>query len=223
MNWIQIPPQLAQSLYGIPANIANAKENIFFGTPIDLPHGYDVSRPLLAFLRNKEHPEIATFHIQTIEPETWEYQGKLPNPLTMEGGLVSLYKTGLKGLIEILSSYHEQYQLNAMERRQMLKPIESSKLNEFRLHPDWFPNTRLEHYLQIYDPAVKSDNSIITILIISKTIGFSKIGLEIRQFSSLALQDPSYQPLDRGYSKINLDRNGFQELIAILQRCADFI
>lgn len=217
MNWIRIAPEQAQSLYGIPAIIANAEENVFFGTPIDLPQGYDVPRPLLAFLGNKEHPDIVTFHVQTIEPETWEFQGKLPNPLTMNGGLLSLDKAGLHGLVEILLSFQEQHPFNGLKRQQMFKPIESSKLDEFRLHPDWFPNTRQEHYIQIYDPLTSPSDSFITILILSQDIGFTIISFEIRQFPSLALQDLDFQPLDRGRSKINLDGNGLQELIAILQ------
>ena len=217
MNWARITPQQARSLYGIPAKIADDEENVFFGKLIDLPHGYDVPRPLLAFLKNNEYPDVVTFHIQTIEPETWEYQGKLPNPLTMEGGILSLDRTGLSGLIGILLSYQEQLHFSALKDQQIFKPIESSKLDEFRLHPVWFPKTRLEHYIQVYDPLVKPDDSIITILILSKDIGFPKIGLKIRQFSLLALQDPRYQPLNHGQSKINLDKKGFQELIAILQ------
>jgi hypothetical protein len=221
MNWIKIAPPQAQLLYGIPARIADDEKNVFFGTPIDLTHGYDVPRPLLVFLQNNENPDIVTLHIQTIEPETWEHRGMLPNPLMIEGGILNLDKTGLNGLLGILSSYQEQLTPKSLPNQQMFKPIESWKLPEFRLHPDWFPNTRQEHYIQVYDPLIEPNDSTITILILSQDIGFLTLSLEIRQFSSLALQDPRFEPLYRGHSRVNLDRNGIQELQVMLQDQVD--
>ena len=57
-----------------------------------------------------------------------------------------------------------------------------------------------------------------TILILSKTTGSEKVNLIIRQFSLDALEDADFQPEDKGFSKINLDKDGLEEFIEILQQ-----
>src|SRR6266487_4629158 len=153
MTWIQLTSKQAQSLYGIPTEAANATENTFFGTPINLPYDYDVDRSLLAFLRNKELPDIATVYIKTIHPESWENNKEmLPNPLlTTLGGYLNLDKEALTNLIAIISAYQAQLSYTS-SNRQTFKNIKGSNLTEYRLHPDWFPNTNQEYYFQAYDP-----------------------------------------------------------------------
>ncbi len=205
MTWIQLTSKQAQSLYGIPTEAANATENTFFGTPINLPYDYDVDRSLLAFLRNKELPDIATVYIKTIHPESWENNKEmLPNPLlTTLGGYLNLDKEALTNLIAIISAYQAQLSYTS-SNRQTFKNIKGSNLTE---------------YFQAYDPLTDtSADSIITILNLSRTVGFSTVFLKIMQFSLQELQDPKFQPLDRGQSRVNLDRSGFQELAILLQK-----
>jgi hypothetical protein len=220
MTWIQLTSEQAQSLYGIPAEIANNAEDIFFGMPINLPYGYDDMRPLVVFLQNKEHPDIVTLFVKTIHPESCENDdGTLINPFSVTiGGYLSLEKKDLTGLIAILSSLQNQLPPTLSQNRQAFMKIENSNLKEYHLHSEWFPNTRQEYYLQAYDPLVEQDiHSIATILKLSKSSGFSTVFLQIAQFSLQELQDPNFQPLDRGQSRINLDRNGLQELVLLLQ------
>lgn len=220
MNWIQLTSEQAQAVYGVATEIANTAENTFFGVPIDLRQRYDDDRPFLAFLQKKEYPSVVTLHIKTIHPESWEHKGKLLNPLSVIiGGYLELDKEALTGLIAILSSYQEKLSFQPFEKRQEFMIIEDAKLADYRLHPEWFPNTRREHYIQVYDPLLDFGvNASTTILILGREIGFSTISLKIIQFLSQEFQDPHFEPLKQGHSKINLDRNGIQELITLLQK-----
>ncbi len=219
MKWIRLTSEQAQAAYGINAEITNAEENIFFGVSIDLQREYDNDRPLLALLRNKRHPSIVTLLIKTIHPESWEREGKLLNPLSSTiGGYLELDKEGMASLIDLLLSYQKQLSFQPDERHQEFRKLKDAELGDFRLHPEWFPNTRREHYIQVYDPLVDSDvNATTTIVILGKEIGFSTISLKIIQFLLEKLQSPHFEPLKQSHSKINLDRNGIQELIALLQ------
>lgn len=223
MGWFQLTPLQAQSVYGVPPDIAGATENTFFGMvgmPITL-YNADVPRPLLAFLGNRERLDVVTLHIQTIEPETWEYRGMLPNPLEVEGGLLSLGKEGLAGLVAILSSYRERLSPAAAKNRQMFKQIDDSKAADFRLHPEWFPGLREEYYIQTYDPLAKPEDALlVTILIMSAE---HVISWKVAQFPLQALQEPSFNPLDHALPRVNLDRTGMQELASLLQAQSDHL
>jgi hypothetical protein len=220
VKWIRLTPERAQSLYGVPTELATAAENIFFDMPIELPREYDVPRPLLAIIQDEKHRNIVTLHIKTIHPETWEYQGMLPNPLSVDiGGYLSLDQESLSDLIAILSTYQEQHFDMSNENRIAFEKIQDLRLKDFRFHPEWLPNTKQNHYIQVYDPLKRNnDDSVVTILILSKSVGFSNTHFKISQFPSQALQDPRFMPLYQGgRSRIDLDRNSMQELIALLR------
>jgi hypothetical protein len=221
MTWTQITSEQALSMYGIPAEVANVADNSFYGVSIDLPYGYDNLRPFLAFLRSKERPDVVTLYIKTIHPESWEGDdGILTNSLSLTiGGHLTLDKDDLTGLIAILSSYQKQLPQKSNEHEVVFQKMENLHLKDYHLHPEWFPNTKQEYYLQIHDPVTKADtNHIVTILNFSKTEGFPKIHLSIRQFPEQELRNPNFNPLDSGQSRVNLDRTGMEELVTLLQK-----
>jgi hypothetical protein len=104
----------------------------------------------------------------------------------------------------------------------MFRKIEDSRLADFHLHPEWFPNTKRYYYYQIHDPlaeSMESDTATILILSTEQTgpLQAPWYCFQIAQFPRQALRNPSFTPLDHALARIHLDRNGMQELASLLQ------
>jgi hypothetical protein len=224
MAWKQITRKQAHTLYGIPADIANLAENIFFGTPIELPYNYDEPRPLVAFLHNREQSDVVTMYIKTIHPESLENDnGILSNVLWLPiGGYLNLDEESLVGLVEILFTYKTQFMTEPVEERRFLQNVDSTEFTKYHLHPEWFPNSKQEYYIQAYDPlTTPAIPQTITLLNFSRTIGFASIHFAITQFQTHDLQNPNFSPFEHGFSRINLNTTGIKELAMLLQKQKD--
>jgi hypothetical protein len=223
-NWIQLAPKLVHNFYCVPFEIATAEGNTFFGMerhPCDL----DGPWPFLALLRDNLRPDIVTLHIFNLVPEALEFDGF--NPLTETGGSLTLEHKGLVDLVSLLREYAQQLPATHESDHKMFKKIEDSEASDFHLHPEWFPNSRRYHYYQNYNPLDRSNgSSAVTILILSlgpTQQATSRLSLKIASFPLQKLQDPSFNPLDDSLARIHLDRNGMQELAALLRAQLDHL
>jgi len=215
--WIKPSPKLAHNFYRIPSEIAMGDDNIFYGMEHH-PYDLDGPWPLLAFLQNKEYPNVATFHIYNVHPSDLEFESF--NPLVRRvRGYLTLKHQALTGLIDILREYSQRLSSTPNKRQKMFRSIQGTELADLHLHPEWFPKSKKNHYYQIYDPLVKKEKyTIATILILSidRTVP-SVLFFKIVSFPLGKLQNPSFTPLDDSLARINLDRNGMEELITLLQ------
>ncbi len=226
MAWFHITSEKAQSLYGIPAEIADSLDNTFFGKSIDLPYGYDDLRPFLVFMTNKERRDVVTLYIKTIHPESMEDDtGALINPfLLTNGGYLTLDRDDLGDLISIFSSNQKQLPPSHNTNSDVFQRINESNLIGYQLHPEWFPKTKQEYYVQLRDPLadlVTHPNT--TIVSFSTTIGFSKVHFAITQFPAREIHNSDFRPFDVGQSRIHLNRIGLQEMVMLLQKQKDYL
>jgi hypothetical protein len=223
--WIQIPADKAHSFYRVPLEAATAEGNTFFGLE---HHPFDIDGPwpFLAFLKDTTHPSVVTFCIFTIPPEALEFEGF--NPLTETAGGLNMDGQTLASLIDLLQNYASRLP-PAESNQEAFKSIEAETIADFRLHPEWFPNSERYYYLQTKDPlGGAGENPIVTVLILSTKRTRTpqaafRLSLEIASFPSQKLQDPSFNPLDHALPQIHLDRNGVQELASLLQERLDHL
>lgn len=225
-TWIQLTAEKAHTLYRVPTKIAAADNNAFFGL---VHHSLDLDGPwpLVAFLQDDAYSGVIAFHIFSVLPEALEFEGF--NPLTEKGGYLSLKRQEVAGLIDLLRLYAQRLPSMRKIEQKMFGKIEDSELADFHLHPEWSPNTKRDHYYQVYDPLVElRKNSTATILIFSTghtgpSEAPSNLFFQIGRFPKQALQDASFTPLDHSLARINLDRSGMQELASLLEACLDHL
>ena len=221
--WIRVAGEKAHSFYAVPLEVAAAEGNTFFGLE---HHPFDIDGPwpFLAFLKDTAHPNIVTFCIFTIPPEALEFEGF--NPLTETGSHLSLDSQTLASLVDLLQNYAVRLP-PAESDQKVFKALEAITIADFRLHPEWFPDSERYHYLQAYDPlGEKEKNPTVTVLILSTKRARTpqaafRLSLKIASFPPQKLQDPSFNPLDHALPQIRLDRNGMQELAFLLQERLD--
>jgi hypothetical protein len=214
--WTKLTVKQAQGLYGVPEEIAAAGENLLWGRlPEGRFFGMDEERPFFALLKNNERKEVVTFRFQTIEPETWEFEGELPNPFLVPNGHLLLDIASWEETMGILIASQEQWPALLGQGQRMFRQLDESELASINLRPEWFsPQKRL--YLQMRDPVADLREAPVTTILICSVVRL-QLWLEICQFPTQALQDATYMPLYHGMPKIELDRGGMQEFIGLLR------
>lgn len=219
--WTKLSVGTASGNYRVPIELAKKEENSFYGTqrhPESNPHDMDGPWPFLAFLRSEQRPNVFTFHIHTLTIEMIEYEGF--DPVTDFGSGLRLKKQALVDLIDLLATHEQQLEPENISSEKMFRRLDSEEAVEYRLHPEWFPETIRFYYKQIYNPLTyPDDDSLITIikLATSQSLPSPYLHFSIHQFPPQKLQDPSFEPLDFSYARINLDKKGFQELRDLLK------
>jgi hypothetical protein len=219
-TWIQLSADEARTFYSIPIELAMKDGNSFFGLkhhPLDL----DGPWPLLAFLQDKNHPDVVTFHASRILPEVQELEGFNPLLETRVGGHISLKRENLVGLVNLLREYSLQLSVIQQNNEKMFKKIEDSELLNFHLHPERFASSKRLHYYQVYNPLEGLEKNSTTILIFSTRYTGSQnvpsaLSLKIASFPLKNLQNPSFNPLENSLPQVHLDRSGMQELSSLL-------
>jgi hypothetical protein len=219
-TWTQLSADETHTFYSIPIELAMKDGNSFFGLkhhPLDT----DGPWPILAFLQDKNHPDVVTFHASRILPEAQELAGFNPLLETRVGGHISLSRENLVGLVNLLRKYSLQLSVIQQRNEKMFKKIEDSDLFNFHLHPERFASSKRLHYYQVYNPLEQSEKKFTTILIFStRPIGPqnvpSPLSLKIASFPLKSLQNPSFNPLEDSLPQVHLDRSGMQELSSLL-------
>jgi hypothetical protein len=82
------------------------------------------------------------------------------------------------------------------------------------------------YFYQTYDPLKKQDPRGFTTLVTfsrSQSYNDERLSLGLKHFPRSALQDPKYNPLDKGTGCINLDRQGVDEFIELLEEQWHFL
>jgi hypothetical protein len=213
-NWILLSPEKAHSLYRVPLVLAAADRNYFYGTQHD-PRDGDGPWPLAALLCDRPH--VITLQIYTIEAE--ERAMASFNPITQSGGYLNLERGHLMELARLVYAYAAKLPLGTNEVGRMFRQIDPSKLPDFGLHADQFPDSRDRYYHQTYDPLDEEEKarSTQTVLICSSGQGSrSRLYFKIAQFPRQALKQPSFDVLDNSCARVNLDRGGADELARLL-------
>lgn len=216
-TWTQLSPDEARNFYYIPAEIVNNDDNVFFGMEHH-PRDLDGPWPLLVFLRDTTHSHCVRFHIFSVLPEAQEFQGF--NPLLETGGHLVLDSQSLTDLVDLLREYSRQLPSPPRNNQKMFERIEDSRLRDFHLHPEWFPNSEQSYYRQIYDPLFESEKNSITILLLSRSSiqpSNARLFFQIASFPAQNLQKQSFDPLENAVAGINLDQNSIKELASLLQ------
>ena len=217
--WIQLTAEKARSFYRVPMELAEPDDNFFYGAPHH-PRDAEGPWPLLAFVQDRDQPGVITFQLYTIEAEDLEVESF--NPLVQPCGYLNLDREALADLVKLLLSYATKLTPRRSEVRQMFRQIDDLKLADFGLHPEWFPDSRDQHYYQIYDPLEEpSAKSSQTILIFSTgqtSQSSSRLYFKVAHFSLQSLQEPSFDILDDSLPRINLDGAGMEELARLLER-----
>jgi hypothetical protein len=215
-TWILLSPDKAHSLYRVPSALAAADGNYFYGMQHD-PRDGDGPWPLVALLRAEGSAQTITLQIYTIEAE--ERALASFNPLTQSGGSLSLDKTSLTALAEMLSSVSAQGPLRMTSHRQMFQRLGPSQLVDLGFRTKSLADEADRYYRQVYDPLAPLETGE-TILIFSagqSSRTSLRLYFKIAQFSRDALTDPSFDVLDDSIARINLDGAGARELARLLE------
>lgn len=216
--WIQLSRETTHSFYRVPLELTETDLNAFYGAE---HHRRDTDGPwpLLAFLQERKRPDVLTFQLYTIEAE--ELAMEAFNPLNQPRGYLSLDRESLTKLLDLLSSYATKLSPGRHGDRQVFRRIEDSKLTDFGLHPEWFPDSQDRYYQQLYDPVDESTvKSAQTILIFSTgqpSQSSARLYFKVAQFAQQRLFQPTSGILDDSFARINLDRRGLVELVHLLE------
>lgn len=215
--WVQLSRKKLHSFYRVPLALAEKDGNVFYGMEHH-PRDTDGPWPLLAFLQERDHAGVVTFQFYTIETE--ELAAESFNPLAQPSGSLSLDRSALTDLANLLSSHAAKLPRKQGDARKMFQQIDEAKLPDFALHADQFPGSTDRYYYQIYDPLEPARGTTQTILIFGAgqaSRSSRRLYFKVAQCPRRALEQPGFDILDASFARINLDGGGMAELAGLLR------
>lgn len=226
--WFRLSPEEVED-FQVPAPVAHASKNKFFGTAPLTNLYFDGPWLLLSFQEFQPCSAVVTFQPCAIE-FSFINEFERFNPLAeMESSTLNLSRQETQGLIDLLTTLATQMPNNRQHIQPAFTQIDPSQWTHFHLTPTPDLLSRQKVYLQTRDPAVESRESTMVSLIILTTPlqtctrrGFSRrqplrYQVQLRQFSLDALQDPEFDPITQGHNGVELDRYSLLDLADVLQ------
>lgn len=228
--WEQLSADQVHALYKIPQIISYADDNVFYsngrmpGGPYD-----DGPWPLIAFLRNSGDQRHVTVQVCTVHFEFLNGPGD-SNPLSETfSGYLTVNKKELIHFNQLLRGLSLAWPSTGKMDDKCFTIIEESEFDYYHLRPKNHPKSdRLQYKQKSFFERGDERMCIITISCGPVFGPYVKLGehlrftFEFRQFYKSKLEDPSFTPLDHDLSKIDLDRQGLQELAAIFEYTIEY-
>lgn len=218
---IELTPDQAIYHYMLPAEVAKAPLNSFYGTDNKPKNGYDDDPwPLVAFLQNQKHELF--FQVCTLHEEFMEFSDF--NPLNdTHCGYVALRKKSLKSLSKVLIKESKKLAPNIGEQPAKFELIDSTELNKYRINTKKHPKTS-QYYWRIRQ--INDDSNIRLVFFSVSTIGGPWVKnndrmlvfLQFQEFSTYSLNDDKFIPLGFVPSQMTLNRSELIELSSIIDQ-----
>lgn len=188
------------------------------------PRTYYYSGPwlVLAFSYPKNCPSALTLHICYYDEEYLSIGGEATgfNIFHDSTGMFSFSEATLKEFIALLQHHRDQLREAGQQRPATFKPIDQeTELSRWRFQSIKISGLKQvdSYYRQLHDP-LAACNSFDSITIIRFSRGEdSELSFGLYHFPPGALADPAYRPEDESMGCINLDRQGIDEFIHLLQ------